>query len=159
MLSSCQLSQASLPEGYFQHTRENHNNCCSTSGAVTSGALIYLSNTSDTSKMSSLRAGGSVPYACVHPRPPLLDASLCAGALQKCMLRMRGAACSGAGAGGRDLATERAVAASLRDIQDYEERARRQAQAASSAAAAAGGGPETYGANGEPANPQGTTLA
>jgi hypothetical protein len=53
------------------------------------------------------------------------------------------------------------MAASLRDIQEYEERARRQgaqAQAQAAAAAAAARG-ETFGANGEPAAPQGGTFA
>ena len=112
--------------------------------------------------------------------PPLLDASQYAGAAaENAGSTLCGGACSGAG-GGRDLATERAVAASLRDIQDYEERARRQAQAGSSAAAAAGARQRPtaptasrptrraprlrefpfpgFGVSG-PAMPQGTTLA
>lgn len=49
------------------------------------------------------------------------------------------------------------MAASLRDIQEYEERARRQGAQAQAAAAAAARG-ETFGANGEPAAPQGSTF-
>lgn len=45
---------------------------------------------------------------------------------------------------------ERAMAASLRDIQEHEERVRRQVQQSQR---------ETIGVNGEPAEPRGGTLA
>ena len=51
---------------------------------------------------------------------------------------------------GSDAAMQRAMAASLRDIQEHEERVRKQAQQAQR---------ETMGPNGESVQPQGGTLA
>ncbi len=51
---------------------------------------------------------------------------------------------------GSDAAMQKAMAASLRDIQEHEERVRKQAQQAQR---------ETMGPNGEPVQPQGGTLA
>ncbi len=54
---------------------------------------------------------------------------------------------------GTDAAMEQAMAASLRDIQNHEERVRKQAQQAQQAQR------ETLGANGDPVQPHGGTLA